>query len=235
MKGSVVLVQRVEDDNIAVWGRFKDSTSEEAFSSPEAGGDPVVLRLANGSCSEVREGGGAWRTVSYIDSVGNLSSRHAGEELTAEGVVLIGHEDIVRSLVIVRCPEGVRCEDVDEVFDCAELVAKKFELTLEIIIVLAVAAGIFFVIVICIPVIYCCCKSRSCCAEKRQKERLEGGGEEEGDSVDDPFLMNGRHTKSEISIPYMDASLPPTPKVDRVWDQTVQFKRFFTTKIYMNF
>ena len=42
-------------------------------------------------------------------------------------------------------------------------------------------------------------------------------GEEEGerDSIDDPFLMDldNRHTKSELSIPYMDASLPPTPKV----------------------
>ena len=44
-------------------------------------------------------------------------------------------------------------------------------------------------------------------------------GEEEGerDSIDDPFLMDldNRHTKSELSIPYMDASLPPTPKVMR--------------------
>ena len=43
------------------------------------------------------------------------------------------------------------------------------------------------------------------------------GEEEEGerDSIDDPFLMDldNRHTKSELSIPYMDASLPPTPKV----------------------
>ena len=44
-------------------------------------------------------------------------------------------------------------------------------------------------------------------------------GEEEGerDSIDDPFLMDldNRHTKSELSIPYMDASLPPTPKGGR--------------------
>ena len=31
--------------------------------------------------------------------------------------------------------------------------------------------------------------------------------------MEDPFLLESRHTKSQMSIPYMDASLPPTPKV----------------------
>merc|ERR1712110_90130 len=77
---------------------------------------------------------------------------------------------------------------------------------------------IFVIIVICIPILYCCIKSRS-----SQKKKFKLGEEEgEGDSIDDPFLMDldKRHTKSELSIPYMDASLPPTPKgagVDSVW------------------
>ena len=52
---------------------------------------------------------------------------------------------------------------------------------------------------------------------RSKRERKVKLGEEEGerDSIDDPFLMDldNRHTKSELSIPYMDASLPPTPKV----------------------
>ena len=48
----------------------------------------------------------------------------------------------------------------------------------------------------------------------RKKKFDFGDDEAERDSIDDPFLEN-RHTKSELSIPYMDASLPPTPKVDR--------------------
>ena len=49
----------------------------------------------------------------------------------------------------------------------------------------------------------------------RKKKFKLGEEEGEGDSIDDPFLMDldKRHTKSELSIPYMDASLPPTPKV----------------------
>merc|ERR1712038_1272008 len=66
------------------------------------------------------------------------------------------------------------------------------------------------VIVICIPIIYCCIKSRS----NRKKKFDFGEDEAERDSIDDPFLDN-RHTKSELSIPYMDASLPPTPKGGR--------------------
>ena len=51
----------------------------------------------------------------------------------------------------------------------------------------------------------------------KRERKVKLGEEEEGerDSIDDPFLMDldNRHTKSELSIPYMDASLPPTPKV----------------------
>merc|ERR1711971_1019745 len=79
------------------------------------------------------------------------------------------------------------------------------ELQIEIVIVLIVAGLIFVIIVICIPIIYCCIKSRS-----KRERKVKLGEEEEGerDSIDDPFLMDldNRHTKSELSIPYMDAS-----------------------------
>jgi len=125
-----------------------------------------------------------------------------------------GVEDMTeaQSVRLLHCPEEP-CLLLIKELDCAPLVNDTFVLSLEIIIVLIVAGLIFVIIVICIPIIYCCIKSRS------KRERKVKLGEEEGerDSIDDPFLMDldNRHTKSELSIPYMDASLPPTPKGGR--------------------
>ena len=134
---------------------------------------------------------------------------------------------VAQSVRLLHCPEEPCLLLVDEL-DCADLVNDTFTLSMEIIIVLAVAGLIFVVIVICIPIIYCCIKSRflrRLCIKYRvfklllfrsnRKKKFDFGDDEaERDSIDDPFLDN-RHTKSELSIPYMDASLPPTPKVYR--------------------
>merc|ERR1712032_1777186 len=113
-----------------------------------------------------------------------------------------------QSVRLLHCSEEPCLLLVTEL-DCAPLANDTFVLSIEIVIVLIVAGLIFVIIVICIPIIYCCIKSRS----KRERKVKLG----EKDSIDDPFLMDldNRHTKSELSIPYMDASLPPTPKGGR--------------------
>jgi len=118
------------------------------------------------------------------------------------------------SVVIVKCAAGEICESVEEVIDCAELVTEDdgLGLSTEIIIIIIVAGIILLLIIICVPIICCCIQRRRHTREKGDKIEVDVG---DGDSVDDPFLMNGKQSKSEISIPYMDASLPPTPKGGR--------------------
>jgi len=176
-----------------------DQMEEELgkFSEEEPTPDSYSLFLSSNSC------GGAWKE-------GSLGYIAANE--TVEGV-----EDMTegQSIRLLQCPaEAVSCLLEMEELDCAPITKNNtFNLSIEIIIVLIVAGLIFVIIVICIPILYCCIKSRS-----SQKKKFKLGEEEgEGDSIDDPFLMDldKRHTKSELSIPYMDASLPPTPKGGR--------------------
>merc|ERR1719510_2369008 len=83
---------------------------------------------------------------------------------------------------------------------------------MEIIIIIVVAIIIFLIIVICIPLLCCWCR-------RRKARKQIPAADEDLDSLDDPFLIGDRSKSpmyDELSLPFIDASLPPTPKVGRI-------------------
>merc|ERR1712210_99807 len=191
---------RIEDKNgshhLIVHFSSKKMVEELDNFSKEPTLESYSLLLSSNPCGDVWEGA----VLGYIQP--NETLQQGIEDLTK-----------AQSVRLLHCPEEP-CLLLIKELDCAPLAKDTvFVLSIEIIIVLIVAGLIFVIIVICIPIIYCCIKSRS----KRQRKVKLGEEEGERDSIDDPFLMDldNRHTKSELSIPYMDASLPPSPKGGR--------------------
>lgn len=194
-KGELQIVEQNGEDHFILRFSSNKMVAELDHFSKEPTLNSYSLLLSSNPC------GDAWAeaVLGYIQA----NQTVAGVENLAEA----------QSVRLLHCSEEPCLLLVTEL-DCAPLANDTFVLSIEIVIVLIVAGLIFVIIVICIPIIYCCIKSRS-----KRERKVKLGEEEEGerDSIDDPFLMDldNRHTKSELSIPYMDASLPPTPKGGR--------------------
>lgn len=214
IKGEVVLAQMSENNN-TIEGFHKFEKSSDNFMTT------LVVRMVSLTCEEASSIPIHLVLGEFIFNSHGILHR---TDTTTEGVVFKETDGVtlfvsdkskqpLRSLLIVKCAEGPNCGDAEEALDCAEVVADTFILSNEIIIILIVAGILLLLLFICIPIICCCIRRR------RQKDTEKGDKLEtqdgDGDSIDDPFLMNGKQSKSEISIPYMDASLPPTPKGGR--------------------
>jgi len=117
------------------------------------------------------------------------------------------------SLAVDGCvpvESGTDC-DVGERIACAPIIWDR-GLAMEIIIIIVVAIIIFLIIVICIPLLCCWCR-------RRKARKQIPAAEEDLDSLDDPFLIGDRSKSpmyDELSLPFIDASLPPTPKIGRM-------------------
>merc|ERR1712032_1535828 len=187
-KGELQIVEQNGEDHFILRFSSNKMVAELDHFSKEPTLNSHSLLLSSNPC------GDAWAeaVLGYIQA----NQTVAGVENLAEA----------QSVRLLHCSEEPCLLLVTEL-DCAPLANDTFVLSIEIVIVLIVA-GLIFVIIVC------CIKSRS-----KRERKVKLGEEEEGerDSIDDPFLMDldNRHTKSELSIPYMDASLPPTPKGGR--------------------
>lgn len=167
------------------------------------------LTLVRGGCGEESE---LVRGLVRLQSEGErepVSVRVVRQE-DNEGQGLDSSEEL--SVVVEGCvplESGADC-DVGDRLACSEIVWDE-GLGIEIIIIIIVAIIIFLLIVICIPVICCCCRKRK---SKKQMPAME----EDLDSLDDPFQLDGRSKSpmyDELSLPFIDASLPPTPRIGR--------------------
>jgi len=165
------------------------------------------LKLVRGECGA---GVGSGSEVARITSDGDggsvsVSVEHEDHE---DGVDAVDEWNLaVDGCVPVET--GTDCE-VGERVACAPIVWER-GLTTEIIIIIVVAIIIFLIIVICIPVLCCWCR-------KRKAKKQVPATEEDLDSLDDPFLIGGRSKSpmyDELSLPFIDASLPPTPRIGR--------------------
>lgn len=194
---------------------FEESFIEAAKRDAGPPGSLTAMMVIPMACGEARDaaGHGSSALTYIIPSLTKVPFGEGKDKIEDESLF---SSDVTTSVVIVKCQEGAECKAVEEVIDCAELVTYEEEeglgLSTEIIIILIVVGIVLLLIIICVPIICCCLRRRRHTGEKGDKIEVEV---DDGDSVDDPFLMNGRQSKSEISIPYMDASLPPTPKGGR--------------------
>jgi len=185
----------------------KEESNRSVLVSGELAGLPIgqfQLNLVRGGCGD--EGNLLEELYEWDQSDGDIV-RVGTKSLK----VLLNNKDIL-SLIVERCVmlDGEFDCDVGEKLGCAELVWDYGGLGMEIIIIIIVAVVIFLLTVICVPLICCCIRSRS-------KQKIPTS-EEDLDSLDDPFHLNHRSKSpmyDELSLPFIDASLPPTPKIGR--------------------
>jgi len=167
------------------------------------------LKLVRGKCGE---GGEQLRELVRLQSEGEEDTISVKIEKPDDSLDGAFDTSVDLSLVVEGCVplESEADCDVGDTVACAELVWDQ-GLSMEIIIIIVVAILIFLIIVICIPIICCCCRKRK---SKGQIPALE----EDLDSLDDPFQLDGRSKSpmyDELSLPFIDASLPPTPRIGR--------------------
>jgi len=117
--------------------------------------------------------------------------------------------DQLLGLVIRTCfitEAGPNCLQ-GETMGCAQVTwspVSRSSLSWQIIIIIAAAVLLFFVLIIIIPLI--------CCCIKRSKMR-----ESSDTDVEDEYHDRSKSPAyDELSLPFIDASLPPTPKVGRI-------------------
>ena len=119
--------------------------------------------------------------------------------------------DDVVGLVVRSCEVGsggINC-DKGAVMACAKVEwpdqgGRPTGLSWQMLIIIAVAVLIFFIVLITIPLICCCVKRR------RKNLTTETDLEDEYEDRSKSPMFD------ELSLPFIDQSLPPTPKVGRV-------------------
>jgi len=102
---------------------------------------------------------------------------------------------------------------VTKLVSCADISCNSCTDWLTIVIVIVVAVVIFLFLVCCIPLICCCLKRK-----KTKKLDADDDAKNLDDTLEDDLPLKCRSkspTYDEISIPFIDASLPPTPKIGR--------------------
>jgi len=138
-----------------------------------------------------------WGVTLYNDTNNEIVS--AGSLLLTEDCPSIGE-------VVEKCPEIV----------CGDIVMVDAEdnddngLDLVIIIVIVLVAVLLLLIVIGV-IICCCCK-------RKKPDEVETASLPDHDSIDEPWEGPDRSKSplfDELSIPFIDISLPPTPKAGR--------------------
>merc|ERR1711874_574369 len=122
-----------------------------------------------------------------------------------------GQDDVTTewSLAVEGCVPvegGTQCLESERVA-CSPIIWER-GLATEIIIIIIIAIIIFIIIVICIPALFCWCR-------KRKSHSHIPATEEDLDSLDDP-AQNKSPMYDDLSLPFIDASLPPTPRVGRL-------------------
>jgi len=138
-----------------------------------------------------------WGVTLYNDTNNMIVS--GGSLLLTEDCPAIGE-------VIEKCSEIV-CGDIiledDESSDGGGL-------NITIIIIIVVAAAILFLLII-VVIICCCCR-------RNKPDEVETPSLPDHDSIDEPWEGDDRSKSplfDELSIPFIDISLPPTPKAGR--------------------
>jgi len=198
--GELDLEQAGPDEQLELSASFTDLPQDK----------DLVLAVVDASCDEP--------FVDHIDSVITLGSLDSSK-MSASTLSLSlysGQQAIQgRSVVVKEKDTPLLNEEgtleVGSVVACVPVTASApLDTTIIIIIVLVAVIALLIIILICV----CCC----CCRRKKHSPVKTT----DSDSIDS--YRSGHSTTKvpmydELSIPFIDASLPPTPKVGRSRDQ----------------
>jgi len=198
--GNLAINDDTEKENLIVSGRLHNL--------PEG---MYQLKLVSGACD-----GDTKKLADLVQFKIEHGSEYGLDFVEVQAKVkreLIENTEYEPSLVLDECvpmESGLDC-DTGSRFACASITWLEKGVPTEIIIIIIVAICIFLLIVICIPII-------CCCVRKRRSKKPLPNTEDDIDSLDDPFNLDGRSKSpmyDELSLPFIDASLPPTPKIGR--------------------
>lgn len=199
---------------------------EDADSIVEVGGQlsgldegQYIMLLVSGLCDNVAMSVRLGELTHWDQGPGDtveLGTRERGP-VAGEGGTIMDRQitlktDDVVGLVVKNCEVGSGGFDCDKgtVMACtgvewADQGGRPTGLSWQMLIIIAVAVLIFFIVLICIPLICCCIKRH-----RRKNLTTETDLEDEYEDRSKSPMYD------ELSLPFIDQSLPPTPKVGRV-------------------
>jgi len=196
--GRVILHQATNSSPVKVSG--------EVAGLPEGA---FVLRLVEAGCGAGCQGGNCGPQLWVWDQAENETVRMGLSSFEPEAALLEAGTGV--GLNIEQClvgPNGQNC-DQGERLVCTDLqwTASTDDLPWAMLAIIAAAAAIFLIIVL---LAICCCVRRLRSGPVPPSE--EGG---EG-SLEDSMDRGKSPMFDELSLPFIDQSLPPTPKVGRI-------------------
>eukprot|EP00092_Neocalanus_flemingeri_P090172 GFUD01114183.1.p1 GENE.GFUD01114183.1~~GFUD01114183.1.p1 ORF type:complete len:413 (-),score=92.06 GFUD01114183.1:1353-2591(-) len=203
--GVVVLAQQSSMNPLKIEGRLEGVPSGQ-----------YRFRVLRSGCDEVvEEGSGVEEQEDdLIESDGNVTivslekwgvSLFEGEENILGGSIVVQEECSLE--VTVDCSESKR-------ISCANIVGSVDELNITMIIIIALVVFIVIILILVVILVICCVR-RTLHPTKHKPHHPDLASL---DSIDNPYLENKRGRSplyDELSIPFIDASLPPTPKIGR--------------------
>lgn len=201
--GVVVLIQQSAFNPLQLEGRMEGLSSGQ-----------FRLKVSRRGCDEEKEEVMEEQNYDLIESDGNITMikfEKWGLSLFDEEENIMGGSLILKEECFLG--EGnLDCSHVETVA-CANIVeAEALSMTMIIVIVLVIFIVIILILVV---ILIICCVRRTLHPSKSKSHHPDLASI---DSIDDPFLES-RRSKSplydELSIPFIDASLPPTPKTGR--------------------
>lgn len=168
-----------------------------------------LVALSVGGCEDVSQTGKLLGVLAQWDQTWDEDVKIENEANTP---VILAVDDVT-GVVIRTCIVGEAGLDCDMGDDLAcepllltEETGAGMYGSLEFWIIIGVVIIVFFLLLICIPLI--------CCCARRRPKHSSGCGMDSG--IDDEYPDRKSPMYDEISLPFIDASLPPTPKIGRV-------------------
>jgi len=200
VEGLILFSQESNMDPVKINGKLGGLESEE-----------YTLKMSSETCDNVGSGVdiGGDDIIDTLDNTSYIS-------LEKWGVSLYGGSDNIISgsvrLEETACAEQSEDCVVARTVACANVQEGNGK-TLNLTLILIISVVIFSIVLIILTVIlvYCCVKRF--CPRRKQPEETDSMA-----SIDDILRDHKRHRSplyDELSIPFIDASLPPTPKTAR--------------------
>lgn len=167
----------------------------------------VFMKISSANCDNKASGQdlGGDDELEVVDNMTYISLEKWGVSLYP------GQEMVVGGSVRLEVRECGETDCVERSITCANI--ESGGQAMDVNLILTVSLVVFTVLLVLLTVILIICCIRRFCPKRKRHDEVDSMG-----SIDDIF-KDQRKTRSplydELSIPFIDASLPPTPKVGR--------------------
>jgi len=173
-----------------------------------------LMSLSFGGCEDVSKTGVLRGNLELWDQAdGEAYVMEGGNYQQNNNEIVLDHSNVL-GLVIRTCPvmeTGMDC-DMGRTQACASVTWSQPGEQVSVMgwhmwIIIAASVLCFFILILCIPLI-CCCIRRS-----KNNKNISSSNTD----VEDEYQPRSKSPMyDELSLPFIDASLPPTPKVGRI-------------------